>query len=175
MGAPQILTSIHGRLFGIGPKGELIVNSTAGNLENAQAVVNAVERVTIANALVLALNATPFEIVPSPGPGKTLICNRIVASKAAGTAFAAGAGEDLACTSEGGGTVFCAIDSDSFLDSALDEIRFADRVPVNPEVVDVTALQDLALEITILVGEVITGDQDLVVEVHYQTFDDLLS
>lgn len=174
MGAPQILTSIHGRLFGIGPKGELIVNSTQGGLENAQATVNAVERVVIANALVLALNATPFEIVPAPGLGKTLVANRMVASKAAGVAFAAGAGEDLAIIPTGG-AAFCAIDSAGFLDSTADEIRLADRVPVNPEVLDLTALQNLALEVTILVGEVITGDSDLIVEVHYQIFDDLLS
>lgn len=174
MGAPSILTSIHGRAFGLGRKGELIVNNNAGGLVDAQATVNSVIRVVIANALVLALNATPFEIVPAPGLNKTLVANRMVASKAAGVAFAAGAGEDLAIIPTGG-AAFCAIDSASFLDSVDDEIRFADRVPVNPEVLDLTALQNLALEVTILVGEVITGDSDLIVEVHYQTFDDLLT
>lgn len=174
MAAPQILTSIHGKLFGIGPKGELIVNSTQGSLVSAQATVNSVVRLTIANALVLALNATPFEMVPAPGVGKTLVCNRVVASKAAGTAFAAGAGEDLAIIPTGG-AAFCAIDSAGFLDSTADEIRFADRVPLNPETLDLTALQNLALEATILSGEIITGDSDLIVEVHYQIFDELLS
>lgn len=174
MGAPQILTSIHGKLFGIGRKGELIVNNNAGGLVSAQATVNSVVRTTIANALVLALNAVPFEMVPAPGLGKTLICNRVVASKAAGTAFTIGAGEDLAIIPTGG-AAFCAIDSDSFLDSVADEIRFADRVPVNPEVLDLTALQNLALEATILVGEVTVGDSDLIVEVHYQIFDALLT
>jgi len=175
MGAPQILTSIHGRAFGLGPKGELISNNTAGGLVNAQAVQNAVVRATIANALVLGLNAVPFELVPAPGLGKTLIANKIVASKAAGVAFAAGAGEDLAIIPTGGAVTFCAIDSAGFLDSTADEIRFGERVPANPETLDVTALQNLALEATILVGEVITGDSDLIVEVHYQIFDSLLS
>lgn len=174
MGAPSILTSIHGRAFGLGPKGELISNNTAGGLVNAQAVQRSVVRVTIANALVLALNAVPFEVVPAPGLGKTLICDKMVASKAAGVAFAAGAGEDLAIIPTGG-AAFCAIDSAGFLDSVADEIRFAERVPANPETLDVTALQNLALEATILVGEVITGDSDLIVEVHYTLYDDLLS
>ncbi len=173
MGAPRILTSLHGKLFGIGPKGELISNSTQGGLVNAQAVQNSVVRVTIANALVLALNAVPFEIVPAPGLGKTLVANKIVASKVAGIAFAAGAGEDLAVIPTGG-AAFCAIDSAGFLDSVADEIRFGERVPVNPEVLDLTALQNLALEVTILVGEV-TGGVDLIVEVHYSRYDDLLS
>jgi hypothetical protein len=73
MSTPRILTSIHGKLFGIGPKGELIVNSTAGGLENAQARVDSVKRHTIANALVLALNAVPFEAVPAPGAGKIIM------------------------------------------------------------------------------------------------------
>ena len=164
MGAPSILTSLHGRAFGLGPKGELISNNTAGGLVNAQAVQRSVVRVTI---------AVPFEVVPAPGLGKTLVCDKMVASKVAGIAFTAGAGEDLAIIPTGG-AAFCAIDSGGFLDSVADEIRFAERVPVNPEVLDLTALQNLALEATILVGEV-TGGVDLIVEVHYTLYDDLLS
>jgi hypothetical protein len=174
MGTPRILTSIHGKLFGIGPKGELIVNSTAGGLENAQARVDSVKRHVIANALVLALNAVPFEAVPAPGAGKIVIANKIFAYKAAGVAFAAGAGVDLAAVSQGGAVTFCAIDSASFMDSTADEVRLAERVPVNPETLDLTALEDTAIDLTFLVGEVTTGDSDLIVDVHYQQFDTTL-
>lgn len=174
MSAPRILTSIHGKLFGIGPKGELIVNSTAGGLENAQARVDSVKRHTIANALVLALNAVPFEAVPAPGAGKIVIANSIFAYKAAGVAFAAGAGVDLAAVSQGGAVTYCAIDSAGFMDSTADEVRLAERVPVNPETLDLTALENTAIDLTFLVGEVTAGDQDLIVDVHYQQFDTTL-
>ena len=100
--------------------------------------------------------------------------NRLTAYKAAGTAYVAGAGEDLAIIHTGQAAIV-AIDSAGFLDSALDEFRLGERVPANPETLDLTALANLALEATILVGEVTGGTSDIVVDLEYEVLDLTLS
>jgi hypothetical protein len=174
MPKPSIQTSIHGRRFGLGPKSELIFNDANAGLQDARLSPQATSRVILTSAQVLALNATPIELVAAPGATKVLLPNRLTAYKAAGTAYVAGAGEDLAVIHTGGSAVI-AIDSASFLDSTAAEFRIGERVPANPETLDLTALANLALEATILVGEVTTGDSDIVVDLEYEVLDLVLT
>lgn len=174
MPKPSIQVSIHGRRFGLGPKSELIVNDANAGLQDARISPQATARRILTNAEVLALNATPIELVAAPGTGKVLLPNRLTAYKAAGTAYVAGAGEDLAIIHTGQAAIV-AIDSAGFLDSALDEFRLGERVPANPETLDLTALANLALEATILVGEVTGGTSDIVVDLEYEVLDLTLS
>lgn len=170
MPKPSIQTSIHGRRFGLSDTSDLIINDANAGKQDARIRSQATVRRTLTNAEVLALNATPIQLVAAPGAGKVLLPNRLTAYKAAGTAFVAGAGEDLAIIHTGGAAI-CAIDSASFLDSTAAEFRIGERVPVNPETLDLTALANLALEATILVGEVTTGTSDIVVDVEYEVLD----
>lgn len=170
MPKPSIQTSIHGRRFGLSDTSDLIINDANSGKQDARIRAQATARRTLTNAEVLALNATPIELVAAPGAGKVLLPNRLTAYKAAGTAYVAGAGEDLAIIHTGGSAVI-AIDSAGFLDSTADEFRIGERVPANPETLDLTALANLALEATILVGEVITGTSDIVVDVEYEVLD----
>lgn len=170
MPKPSIQTSIHGRRFGLGPKSELIFNDANAGLQDARVNPMATARRTLTNAEVLALNATPIQLVAAPGAGKVLVPLRFQAYKAAGTAYTAGAGEDLAIIHTGGSALM-AIDSAGFLDAATDEWRLAYRLHANPETTDFQAAENLALEATILVGEVTGGTSDIVVDLEYEIFD----
>lgn len=174
MPKPSIQTSIHGRRFGLSATSDLIVNDANAGKADARIRSQATARVTLTNAQVLALNATPIQLVAAPGAGKVLVPNRLTAYKAAGTAYVAGAGEDLAVIHTGQSAI-CVIDSGGFLDSAAAEFRIAERVPVNPETLDLTALANLALEATILVGEVTGGTSDIVVDLEYEILDLVLT
>ena len=90
MPKPSIQVSIHGRRFGLGPKSELIFNDANAGLQDARVRPMATARRVLTNAEVLALNATPIELVAAPGAGKVLLPNRLSAYKAAGTAYTAG-------------------------------------------------------------------------------------
>ena len=99
-------------------------------------IMGANEQLAAQNREMLdAHNVHALNIMAAPGAGKVLLPNRLTAYKAAGTAYVAGAGEDLAVIHTGGAAII-AIDSASFLDSALDEFRLGERVPVNPETLD---------------------------------------
>lgn len=170
MPKPSIQTSLHGRRFGLGPNSELIFNDANAGLQDARVRPMATARRTLTNAEVLALNATPIQLVAAPGAGKVLIPHRLVAYKAAGTAYVAAAGEDLAIIHTGGSALIT-LDSNGFLDQATAETRLGERVPVSPAVLDLNALSNLALEATILVGEVATGTSDIVVDLEYEVLD----
>lgn len=174
MPKPTIQTSIHGRRLGLSVTSDLIVNDANAGKQDARIRSQATARITLTSAQVLALNATPIELVAAPGAGFVLLPNRLTAYKAAGTAYVAAAGEDLAVIHTGQSAVI-AIDSANFLDSTAAEFRIGERVPANPETLDLTALANLALEATILVGEVTTGDSDIVVDLEYEVLDLVLT
>ena len=175
MPKPTIQTSIHGRRFGLSATSDLIINDVNAGKEDARIRSQATVRKTITTAQVLALNGTPIELVAAPGAGKVLVPNRLSVYKAAGTAYVAGAGEDLAVIYETSTDTVIAIDSGGFLDSTAAEFRIGERVPANPEVLDLTDNTNDALQATILVGEVTTGDSDLVVDLEYEILDVVLT
>lgn len=176
MPKPSIQTSIHGRRFGLSAQSDLVVNDANAGKQDAVVRVQARAYVTVPNASVLALNATPFEIIPAPGAGKIIVVNRMVVSKAAGTAFAVGAGEDLQLQYVTSNTaVLPAVDADGFADSTADEIRLSRYLEAAVAALDLTANANDGVELTLLVGEWITGTSDLIVDVDYEIFDTVLT
>lgn len=157
--------------------GQLLVNRLATGLgSDAQARVEGVARVTISAVLAAAMNTTPFELVAAPGALFVIIVNRVVVSKAAGTAFGGVAtGEDLTVVYSGGSdNLVTNIETTGFLDSATAEIR-ATHGPVDPTLGhDLTALLNTAVDLELLVGD-ITGGSPLIVDTYYERFPSFLA
>lgn len=128
--------------------------------------------VTIASAEVLALNATPQEIVAAPGANKALIFEGAIIRKPAGTAYAGiAAGEDLSVKyTDGSGAEVAACEATGFLDQATDQVRWIRPHAPDGAGVDsaITPVANAALVLHLLVGEITTGDSDLTARVFYR-------
>lgn len=174
MPKPTIQTSIHGKRFGLSDKSELIFNDSRAGIQDGRLRPLSTVRMVLTSAQILALNTTPIELVPAPGVGKVLLPHRLMAYKSAGTAYTAGAGVDLAVIYTGFGAVI-SIDSDTFLVSTAAEFRVAERLPAVPTSLDLTALANLALAATALVGNPAAGDSPVVVDLEYEVLDLVLT
>lgn len=130
--------------------------------------------VVVSSAELLALNATPKELVPAPGENKYLEFRGAVIQKPTGTAYAGiAAGEDLAVRyTDGSGLDVGVCEATGFLDQTTAQVRH-----VLPQtgalaagtVSDFTPAINAALVLHMLVGEIITGDSDLNIRVFYRT------
>jgi len=128
--------------------------------------------VTITSAQLLALNATPKSLIAAPGANKAIIVERVIATKAAGTAYAGiAAGEDVALRyTDGSGTVQATIEATGFLDQATAQVRTA--VPTTTA--NLTPTANAALVAHMTSGEIITGDSDLKLRILYRIIDTVL-
>lgn len=176
MAIPSILKSLHGRVFGIGPDGELIVNAetTTGKGDGAQALVEGIAEVTITSAQLLALNATPITLVAAPGAGKAILVRMIALTKPAGTAYAGiAAGEDLAFkyTDDSGAECASRVETTGFLDQTTEEHRVVYAQAAVGGVGQVEPVVNAAIVAHLLTGEIITGDSDLLVRVYFDVLD----
>lgn len=133
--------------------------------------------VNVTTAQVLALFATPVELVPAPGANRFLnFKGAMIFLDYAGTAYAGIAvGENLVIkyTNAAGDTASSEIETVGFLDQANDEYRWAIPGGVDGAVLDrdVTALANQPLVLHLLVGEIITGNSPLKIQVIYDEFD----
>lgn len=124
--------------------------------------------VTIANAAVRTLNATPVTLLPAPGAGFAYLVDRVVAKLDYATAAFddAAAGEDLAFkyTDGGGAQLTSPVDHDGFANASADVVR-----AVAP-VAELTLLANAAVVAHILSGEWYSaaGGSDLVITLHYR-------
>jgi hypothetical protein len=174
MPKPSIQTSIHGRRFGLGPKSELIFNDANAGLQGGRVRPQHTVRRVITAAQVLTLFTTPVTLVAAPGAGKVLLPNRLTAYKSAGTAYVVDAGEDVAVIHTGGAALI-SIASATFLASAGAQFRVAERLPALPTTLNLQTASNTALQLTILVGNVATGNSPLVVDLEYEVLDLTLS
>jgi hypothetical protein len=133
--------------------------------------------VTISSAELLALNATPKELVEAPGTGFALVLDAVVAYKPAGTAYAGvAAGEDISIRyTDGSGTELTEIEATGFLDQATAETRFAYPYRAASGVYSVEPTANAALVAHMLTGEITTGDSDLKLRVFYRILPTTLS
>lgn len=140
-----------------------------GDIEGAQ-LRTFRRRAVVSSAALLALNAVPAEIVPTPGADHALIFAGAIIRKAAGTAYAGIAvGEDLSVKyTDAAGAEVAQCETTGFLDQATDQIRWVrpHSAAAGPSQISPVANSPLVLHL--LVGEIITGDSDLELEVHYR-------
>lgn len=163
----RIFQQISGRELGLGESGELILNRKDG----VQEVFGLRRDVTIANAQVLTLFATPQTIIPAPGAVLAAVPRRVLVYKPAGTAFAGiAAGEDLVLkyTNAAGAQCSGVIETTGFLDQATDQSRLV-HLPGNTGATasDFAPSANAAVVLHLLVGEVTTGTSALKVRVWY--------
>ena len=130
---------------------------------------------TITSAEILALNATPKELLPAPASGYVNIVEEIELLLDFNTAaYVPDAGEDLTIEYEGGQDLITFDnDSNDFLVGTADERRLI-KPPIYDEI-DLATIDAEAIRATILVGEVITGDSDVKWRIRYRTVQMLTS
>jgi len=98
-------------------------------------------KVTLTNAQMLTLNATPISVIAAPPAGFVHIIERIYATKAAGTAYTIGsnAGIDFKYTNGSGAIVTTALPTTGFLDQTTAITSSTDAaatvLPVNGAIV----------------------------------------
>jgi hypothetical protein len=125
-------------------------------------VRNAITKVRLTSAQILALNAAPITVLAAPGAGLVTVVNRVLAYKDAGTAYGGIAeGEDLAIRyTNGSGAIAAQIETTGFLDAS--GARTASSAQPGGLV---TA--NAALVAHMLAGEVTTGTSDLILWIDY--------
>lgn len=161
MGILTALTSLRGRRIGLTDKDDLIIPNRLGVAETV-----------VTSAQVLALNATAIAVVPAPGVNKAIVPQLVAIRKPAGTAYAGvAAGEDLVLkyTDASGAQCSGAIETTGFLDQTTEELRitgFVGSTGVTPGSVEPVA--NAAVVLHLLVGEITTGDSNLIVRVEYK-------
>lgn len=135
---------------------------------------------TIAAAAVATLNATPVELIASPGAGKAVIVDEVQLFLDFGSVAYddVGAGEDIQIEYATSGADIVQVESTGFLDAAADAHRFAKPAAYN--VAESTAggfdldnADDEAVQLTVLTGEVFSaaGDSPLKWKVRYHVVD----
>ena len=141
----------------------------AGAIEGAQ-LRTFRRRVVVTSAQLLALFATPQEIVPAPGANLANIFVGALVRKPAGTAYAGiAAGEDLSVKyTDASGAEVGQCETTGFLDQAGDEVRWLRPQTAASGPSDITPVANAALVLHLLVAEIITGDSDLEIEAHYR-------
>jgi len=131
-------------------------------------------RGTIATASVLTLNATPVALVPAPGSGKIIVPKSLHLwydyNSAAYAAIAAG--EDLIVSyTNGSGEEVARVETTGFLDQTADEHRFVNCKAGVDAVADFEPVANAALVLSLLSGEITTGNSPIKFEVIYEIRD----
>ncbi len=128
----------------------------------------------ISSAQLLALNATPIEVVPAPGAGYAVVVTGWSCWHGTGTAYSGiASGEDLALKyTDGSGAVAAGvIETTGFLDQITAQLRVAGNGcsssagSATPS--SITPVANAAIVAQLLVGEITTGDFPINIQVFY--------
>jgi len=122
--------------------------------------------VEITSAQLLALNATPQEIVAAPGAGLSLVPlgAHLKVDFNANAYSGIAAGEDLSFKyTDASGQEVLQVESTGFLDAVADALRYA-----QPSTALLTPVENAAIVLHLLVGEVAAGDSPLKIRFYYR-------
>ncbi len=125
----------------------------------------------ITTAEVLALNGTPFTLINAPGSNKAIIFKgAMLFVDYAGTAYdnVAG-GEDLIISyTDGSGVQVARVETTGFIDQANDEVRYVvHHSTATGYANDFLPVANATLTISLLSGEILTGNSPLKIQVVY--------
>jgi hypothetical protein len=121
----------------------------------------------LTSAQILALNATPIQVIAAPGANKAIVLLEAEAYLAYNSAAYAGiaAGEDLALRyTDGSGTILGTFETTGFLDQTSSQIRRILGAALTP-----VANAPLIAHMT--AGEIITGNSPLKLRIRYRIID----
>lgn len=121
---------------------------------------------TLSSAQLLAMNATPIELIEAPGAGKAIIVDEIeLFLDFNSAAYDAGAGEDLVIRYDTSATAIATWDdADRIVEGTEDE-----RDLVKPDTdLDLDDADDEGVEAAILSGEWATGDSPIKYRIRYR-------
>ncbi len=168
---PNAFTTVDGKITADGSPNvkkmvEELQESAVPKLRGAEQFVD----VTVTTAELLALFATPKELVAAPGAGRFLLFTGAFLFLDFNAAAYAGiaAGEDLQISyTNGAGQLVAQIETTGFLDAVADDHRW---VPIISAAVlnDITPVANAALVLSLLVAEIITGDSPLLVRTFFR-------
>ncbi len=146
-------------------------------LELGPTVMSVID-VTIPTAAVLTLNATPVSIVPAPGAGFVNIFESAMLSMKFNSVAYDGVagGEDLVFSyTDGSGVKVALVETTGFVDQITDQMRFAKHygalITTNSSE---TPTANAAIVLSLLSGEIATGDSDLKVRCFYRVMPSML-
>ena len=124
---------------------------------------------TLTSAQILALNATPVQVLAAPGAGKAYIpvgCTAFYDYESAAYAEVA-AGEDLVLSyTDASGASLWKFETTGFLDQTADQVRYAS--PTQSGDTNLTPVANAAVFAHLLTGEIITGDSPLKLRMAYR-------
>lgn len=165
---PTILRSIHGRKLGLSADNDLIVSQDeAGGLADAQADVWSIAKGQLTSAQLLAMNATPIEVIAAPGAGYFIEVAKAHFFLDYATAYTAGAGEDLVLRYTNGSGEICTLPVDgTFLALTADAFAIAPGGAGDDQAL--IAAENAAVVAHIQSGEVTGGTSVVNYEVWYR-------
>jgi hypothetical protein len=127
--------------------------------------------VTITTAQLLALFATPRSILPAPGVGFfNLFEGALLYMPYNSIAYnGVAAGEDLAVNyTNGGGLQLGSCETTGFLDQAASKFRWIQPYRAASGVSDIVAVENAAIVLQLLTGEIATGNSPLKVRTFFR-------
>ncbi len=132
---------------------------------------------TITSAQLLALNATASTILAAPGTGLINIPIGWLVHKPAGVAYAGiASGEELAFKeTDSSGAILGTCETTGFLDQTGAETRWVNAYRAASGNSDREPITNAVIVAHLLVGEIITGDSDLLIQTYYITVPSTLS
>lgn len=127
--------------------------------------------VTITSAQLLALFTTPISVLAAPGAGFANVLEAVIATKAAGTAYAGiASNEELAISyTNAAGLKVMEIEPTGFLDQTTAQMRYASSYKAASATASITPVENAAMVIHMLTGNITTGDSDLKLRLIYRT------
>ena len=147
-------------------KRRIVTPDVLGNEQEIEHVTK-----TITSAQILALFATPIEVIAAPGAGKALILEgALLFLDHGGTDYAGiAAGEDLSFKyTNAAGAEVMRIETTGFMDASADALRYARPTDLTNMIPVHTPIANAAIVLHLLVAEIITGDSPLIVRTYYR-------